>query len=67
MHDSKNYEGKKNYCVQAMLSHYIPTEKNDEDDNDKGDGNEEEEENEDDNNDGKPKVIEADWMKDDGD
>ena len=54
MLETKNYEGKVNYCVQAMLSHYIPTEKNDEDDNDNVDGNEDEEENDDENNDGKP-------------
>ena len=53
MQETKNYEDRVNYCVQAMLSHYIPTEKNDEDDNDNVDGNEDEEENEYEN-DGKP-------------
>ena len=50
-----------------MLSHYIPTEKNDEQDADNVDGNENDENNDDENDDGPTKVLIADWMKDDGD
>jgi len=48
-----------------MMSHYIPTEKSDDQEGDNDDGNEEDEENDDGNDDGKEKVIIADWMKDD--